>query len=173
MQRASFSASSRTVIDHLDRGEVSSPDGEIAVSPWEDWFLAVRTGACALGRSPASASICRSVNSGLGSWSAVASTRAFAPNSCHRSLAAQARSIAAANDVRVVASATNPFRGSETHSALPPTSVTTAGRPQIIASTRVIGVPSQREGSTSRWLSFQIPRTSDAWPRNSTWSAIP
>jgi hypothetical protein len=48
------------------------------------------------------------------------------------------------------------------HSRFPPTSVTTEGLPQIIASTRVTGVPSDREG--------QIETMSRTCPQNSTLS---
>ena len=67
----------------------------------------------------------------------------------------------------------NPVEGSSIHSRFPPTSVTTEGRPQIMASTRLKGVPSDREGSTSRWLSAQMDRMSPTCPQNSILSAIP
>ena len=66
-----------------------------------------------------------------------------------------------------------PVDGSSIHSRFPPTSVTTEGRAQIMASIKLSGVPSDREGSTSNWFPAQMDLISATCPQNSTLAAIP
>src|SRR5262249_20942117 len=75
---------------------------------------------------------------------------ASAPIFSQRNRCSQARSIARAKLLNVALSATYPVIPSSTSSALPPTSVTTAGRPQTIASVSARGLPSPSEHIKSK-----------------------
>src|SRR6185295_15621275 len=100
-------------------------------------------------------------------------SKAALPICFHCLFASQAFSRAESNDLTLGASATNPDMPSCTHSALPPTSVTTEGRPHNIASINAMGAPSSLDGSARTSFCAQIDSTSSMNPMNSTRLLIP